>query len=78
MYLGNVNLYIEYGEGITMNIKPLLYQVLIMAAIWIGMLFFVDDMNRLSKMIFYIVTSWLLLLMVLFVKEVIRSKKNSN
>ncbi|WP_245604705.1 hypothetical protein [Paucisalibacillus globulus] len=61
-----------------MNIKPLLYQVLIMAAIWIGMLFFVDDMNRLSKMIFYIVTSWLLLLMVLFVKEVIRSKKNSN
>jgi hypothetical protein len=61
-----------------MNIKPLLYQVLIMAAIWIGMLFFVDDMNRLSKMIFYIVTSWLLLLIVLFVKEVIRSKKNSN
>ncbi|WP_042142035.1 hypothetical protein [Paucisalibacillus sp. EB02] len=58
--------------------KPLLYQILIIAAVWIGMLFFLDEMNQLSKMIFYIVTSWLLLLIVLCVKEVIRSKKNSN
>jgi len=58
--------------------KPLLYQILIMAAVWIGMLFFLGEMNQLSKMIFYIVSSWLLLLIVLFVKEVIRSKKNSN
>ncbi|WP_096271488.1 hypothetical protein [Paucisalibacillus globulus] len=58
--------------------KPLLYQILIMAAVWIGMLFFLDEMNQLSKMIFYIVSSWLLLLIVLLVKEVIRSKKNSN
>ncbi|MFS0674578.1 hypothetical protein [Ornithinibacillus sp. 179-J 7C1 HS] len=57
--------------------KPLIYQILIIAVIWIGMLFFIHDMDQLSKMIFYLVTSWLLLLVVLLVKEVIRKRKNS-
>lgn len=60
-----------------MSMKPLIYQILIIAVIWIGMIFFINDMDQMSKMIFYLVTSWLLLLVVLLVKEVIRKRKNS-
>lgn len=59
-----------------MNMKPLIYQILIIAIIWVGMVFFVQDMDQMSKMIFYLVTSWLLLLVVLLVKELIRNRKN--
>ncbi|MBC5636190.1 hypothetical protein H8S33_05030 [Ornithinibacillus sp. BX22] len=58
--------------------KPLIYQILIIAFIWVGMVFFVQDMDQMSKMIFYLVTSWLLLLVVLLVKEIIRNRKKSN
>ncbi|WP_010097277.1 hypothetical protein [Ornithinibacillus scapharcae] len=58
--------------------KPWLYQILIIAVIWIGMLFFYSDMNQMSRFIFYLVTSWLLLLIVLFVKQFIQSRKESN
>ncbi len=58
--------------------KPLIYQILIIAIIWVGMVFFVNDMDQMSKMIFYLVTSWLLLLVVLLVKELIRNRKKSN
>ncbi|MEN2465261.1 hypothetical protein [Ornithinibacillus sp. FSL M8-0202] len=58
--------------------KPLIYQILIIAIIWVGMVFFVQDMDQMSKMIFYLVTSWLLLLVVLLVKELIRNRKKSN
>lgn len=61
-----------------MNMKPLIYQILIIAIIWVGMVFFVQDMDQMSKMIFYLVTSWLLLLVVLLVKELIRNRKKSN
>jgi hypothetical protein len=57
--------------------KPLVYQIIIIAAIWTGMVFFINDMDQMSKMIFYLVTSWLLLLIVFLVKEVIRNRKNS-
>ncbi|WP_047984752.1 hypothetical protein [Ornithinibacillus californiensis] len=57
--------------------KPLIYQIIIIAAIWTGMVFFINDMDQMSKMIFYLVTSWLLLLIVFLVKEVIRNRKNS-
>jgi hypothetical protein len=57
--------------------KPLLYQFLGMAVIWIGLIFFLDEMNQLSKFIFYLVSSWLILLLVLMVKEIIRNRKDS-
>ncbi|HAM80307.1 hypothetical protein [Ornithinibacillus bavariensis] len=57
--------------------KPLLYQFLAMAVLWIGLIFFYDEMNNLSRFIFYLVTSWVLLLLVLLVKQVIRNRRAS-
>lgn len=65
-----------FTGGIEM--KPWIYQILIIAVIWVGMLFFYGEMNQMSRFIFYLVTSWLLLLIVLLVKQVIRSRKDSN
>lgn len=55
--------------------KFLLYQVAIIGVIWIGMSFFFSEMTEISKLIYYIVTSWLLFLIVITIKEFIRSKK---
>lgn len=55
--------------------KFLGYQVLVIGVIWLGMAMFYKDMTDASRLIFYIVTSWLLFLIVLLVKEFIRSRK---
>jgi len=57
------------------NIKFLLYQILAIGIIWGGMAFFFDDLYKQGKIIFYIVTSWLLFLLVLLVKEIVRNRK---
>lgn len=49
--------------------KFLGYQILAIGIIWGGMAFFFKDMDQVGKIIFYIVTSWLLFLIVLFVKS---------
>lgn len=54
----------------------LLYQMVVIGVIWFGMLFYFNDLYDQGRIIFYIVTSWFLFLIVLFVKEWIRSKKN--
>ena len=51
------------------------YQLLGVLIIWIGMSFFVDDMMPSGKFIYYLVTSWMLLLVVLFIKQFIRERK---
>lgn len=55
-------------------IKLLVGQLIMIAAIWIGMLFFFSDMSEGSKIIFYIVTSWLLFLIVIIVKALIKGR----
>jgi len=57
------------------NIKFLLYQILAIGIIWSGMAFFFDDLYKQGKIIFYIVTSWLLFLLVLLVKEIVKYRK---
>jgi len=57
------------------NIKFLLYQILAIGIIWSGMSFFFDDLYKQGKIIFYIVTSWLLFLLVLLVKEIVKYRK---
>ncbi|MBP1970647.1 O-antigen ligase [Virgibacillus natechei] len=47
----------------------------ITAVVWTGMAFFFSEMDQVSKAIFYIVTSWLLLLIVITLKAYIRNKK---
>lgn len=54
----------------------LFYQIAIIGVIWCGMFFFLNDLYDQGRIIFYIVTSWLLFLIVLFVKEWIKSKKH--
>jgi len=54
--------------------KFLVYQILAIGVIWLGILFFFDELYDSGKIIFYIVTSWLLFLIVLLVKEVIKRR----
>ncbi|MFS0752519.1 hypothetical protein [Oceanobacillus sp. 1P07AA] len=57
--------------------KLLVGQLVITALIWMGMASFYDQMNELNTWIFYLVTSWMLLLLVLVIKEWLRLKKNT-
>lgn len=59
-----------------MTIKFFLYQILGVGIIWLGMFFFFDDLYDSGKIIFYIVTSWLLFLIVLAVKQFLHDQKN--
>ncbi|MGM8213181.1 hypothetical protein ACLIBH_10355 [Virgibacillus sp. W0430] len=63
-----------YMEEITINLKFYGYQILGVFIIWLGMLFFFSDLFESGKIIFYIVTSWLLFLIVLFVKQYVRER----
>ncbi|GEN31373.1 large-conductance mechanosensitive channel [Cerasibacillus quisquiliarum] len=62
-----------------MGNKFFIYQILGVGVIWAGMAFFFKEMDEMSKIIFYVVTSWLLFLIVVFVKKLYRdqqAKKN--
>jgi len=55
-------------------IKLLVGQFVLIAIVWLAMFFFISDMNEGSKMIFYLVTSWLLFLIVILVKTFMKSR----
>lgn len=55
--------------------KFLGYQILLVGFIWCGMLFFLSDLYESGKYIFYLVTSWLLFLLVLYAKQYVRERK---
>jgi len=61
---------------IQVDLKFYLYQILGVGIIWIGMTIFLNDMDASGKLIYYAVTSWLLLLIVLAVKKFINDRKN--
>ncbi|MFD1416567.1 hypothetical protein [Oceanobacillus jeddahense] len=58
--------------------KLLLGQFVVILIVWLGLLTFYQDMNQASQLIFYLVTSWLLLLIVLMIKTWIKEKKGTN
>lgn len=58
--------------------KLLLGQFVIILIVWIGLFTFLQDMSEASKYIFYLVTSWLLLLVVLIIKAWIRERKETD
>ncbi|TRM13220.1 hypothetical protein FH966_07750 [Lentibacillus cibarius] len=58
--------------------KFLVYQIIGMGIIWIGLAYFYQDMDQLSKIVFYLVTSWLLLLIVLLIKQTIKGDGNKD
>lgn len=51
------------------TLKFYLYQILAVFIIWLGMTFFLDHMFDSGKIIYYLVTSWLLFLIVMAVKK---------
>lgn len=55
--------------------KLLLAQFGLIAFFWLGMVFFFNQMSDTSRYIFYIVTSWLLFLIVMIVKNWFRRNK---
>jgi len=58
--------------------KLLLGQFVIIFIVWLGLLTFFQEMSQASQLIFYLVTSWLLLLIVLMIKTWISKKKGTN
>ncbi|MFZ3579465.1 hypothetical protein [Virgibacillus sp. DJP39] len=56
--------------------KLVLYQIIGIGFIWIGMLFFFNDMQPTSKILFYCVTSWLLFLIVIYIKQRFKGTKD--
>lgn len=58
--------------------KFLLYQLLAIGIIWTGMAFFYSDLEETSRTIFYIVTSWLLFIIVLVIKKWFKDRKQHN
>lgn len=57
------------------NVKFLIYQIIGLVIIWGGMFFFFDELYDAGKTIFYILTSWLLFLIVLLGKELVKRRK---
>ncbi|TQS70593.1 hypothetical protein DX933_17685 [Ornithinibacillus gellani] len=55
--------------------KFLGYQVLAIGIIWAGMAFFFSKMDGAGKIIFYVVTSWLLFLIVLLLKQLVTKRQ---
>lgn len=60
---------------IKVDLKFYGYQLLAVFIIWLGMTFFVDDMMQSGKLIYYLVTSWMLLMVILFIKQFVRERK---
>lgn len=57
------------------NVKFYLYQIAFILVIWIGMTFFRSEIFGVGTFIYYAVTSWLLFLIVLAVKQFFRDRR---
>lgn len=63
---------------VKMDLKFYLYQILGVLIIWLGMTFFLDKMDGSGKLIYYVVTSWLLFLIVLAGKKLVADRKEKH
>ncbi|MDY0407517.1 hypothetical protein ACFFIS_10620 [Virgibacillus soli] len=61
-----------------MDKKFYIYQIIGVGIIWLGMAFFFSKMDDTSKIIFYVVTSWMLFLFVLLGKKIARDRQEKN
>lgn len=55
-------------------LKFLGYQLIAIAVIWTGMAFFFDRLSGLELTVFYVVSGWLLFLIISLVKALIKRK----
>lgn len=61
--------------SLEVTLKFYLYQILAVFIIWLGMTLFLEQMYDSGKIIYYLVTSWLLFLIVMAVKKWNRERK---
>ncbi len=61
---------------IEMKLSFYLYQIIGIGIIWIGMTIFLEKIDDTGMIIYYVVTSWLLFLIVLAVKKFLRDRGN--
>lgn len=54
------------------------FQLLAVAIIWGGMTIFLDQLEGNAKIIYYVVTSWLLFILVLFIKSLFQPKEKAD
>lgn len=57
------------------DVKFYLYQIAFVLVIWIGMTYFRSEIFGVGTLIYYAVTSWLLFLIVLAVKQFFRDRR---
>lgn len=63
---------------VKIDLKFYLYQILGVLIIWLGMTFFLDNIDGGGTIIYYIVTSWLLFLIVLAGKKFFADRKDKD
>ena len=52
------------------------FQILAISIIWIGMTIFFKEMARSGVIIYYVLTSWLLFLIVVYIRNKVEVRKN--
>jgi len=57
-------------------LKFLGYQLIAIAVIWTGMAFFFDKLKGFELTVFYVVTGWLIFLIISFIKGIVKGKRN--
>ncbi|MFC2949547.1 hypothetical protein [Virgibacillus sediminis] len=65
----------KLSEGITINTKLLILQLVVIAVVWSGMAVFYTEMSSASQFIFHLVTSWMLFLIVMIIKGLLKERK---
>jgi uncharacterized membrane protein len=63
---------------IEIGFKYFLYQIIGVLIIWLGMTYFLDDIFGVGKIIYYVVTSWLLFLIVIMIRTFIETRKKKH
>ncbi|MUV38644.1 hypothetical protein JNUCC1_02498 [Lentibacillus sp. JNUCC-1] len=58
--------------------KFLLYQILAIGVIWGGMFFFREHFGSVEKAIFYVVTAWLIFLVLILIKNILTGQWKHN
>lgn len=60
------------------GIKFYIYQLIGVLVVWLGMTYFIDDIGGDMKIIYYIVTSWMLFIIVLTIKKFFSDRKKKD
>lgn len=60
------------------GIKFYIYQLIGVLVVWLGMTYFIDDIGGDMKIIYYIVTSWMLFILVLTIKKFFSDRKKKD